>query len=87
MNSQMDLRPIIEAAFLPMKCACVIAPDGSMTIQIFNPATGAEELTVESIDTTALITIRDIVTLVLEVKRDVRLRRPVSYLHSKGRQV
>ncbi|MDC3736055.1 DUF1652 domain-containing protein [Pseudomonas syringae pv. syringae] len=78
MNSPMDLRPIIEAAFLPMKCVCDIAPGGSMTIRISNLATEAEEFTVTCIDTTALITIRDIVALVLEVKEDMRLRRLAS---------
>ncbi|BBN61753.1 DUF1652 domain-containing protein [Pseudomonas syringae pv. pisi] len=85
MNSQMDLRPIIEAAFLPMKCVCDIALGGSMTIRIPNPATEAEEFTVTGIDTTALVTIRDIVALVLEVKSEMRLRRSASYLHPKGR--
>ncbi|SDZ53501.1 Protein of unknown function [Pseudomonas syringae] len=74
MNSQMDLRPIIEAAFLPMKCVCDIAPGGSMTIRISNLATEAEEFTVTCIDTTALVTIRDIVALVLEVKEEMRRR-------------
>ncbi|KPW19737.1 Prophage PssSM-02, Orf25 [Pseudomonas cannabina pv. alisalensis] len=86
MTSSMDLRPIIEAAFLPMKCICDCAPGGSMTIRIFNPAAEGEELTVTGIDTTALVTIRDIVGLVLEVKSEMRLRRSASYLHPKGRQ-
>ncbi|SDG60662.1 Protein of unknown function [Pseudomonas sp. BS3767] len=68
MNSQMDLRRCIEAAFLPMKCVGVIAPDASMTIRIFNTYTGAEEFPVTCIDTQALVTIWDIVRLVLEVK-------------------
>ncbi|WP_024697766.1 DUF1652 domain-containing protein [Pseudomonas avellanae] len=85
MTSSMDLKPIIEAAFLPMKCICDCAPGGSMTIQISNPATEAEEFTVTGIDTTALVTIRDIVGLVLEVKSEMRLRRSASYLHPKWR--
>ncbi|KPB72482.1 Uncharacterized protein AC507_2210 [Pseudomonas syringae pv. maculicola] len=54
-----------------------------MTIRIFNPAAEGEELTVTGIDTTALVTIRDIVGLVLEVKSEMRLRRSASYLHPK----
>ncbi|WP_116866574.1 DUF1652 domain-containing protein [Pseudomonas syringae] len=87
MNSQMDLRPIIEAAFLPMKCVCDIAPGALMTIRISNPASEAEEFTVTGIDMTALVTIRDIVGLVLEVKDEMRLRRSASYLQPRGRQV
>ncbi|QVI77385.1 DUF1652 domain-containing protein [Pseudomonas syringae] len=78
MNSPMDLRPCIEAAFLPMKCVCVIAPDASMTIQVFDTSSEAEEFTVTGIDTAALVTIRDIVGLVLEVKGEMRLRRLAS---------
>ncbi|WP_122432096.1 DUF1652 domain-containing protein [Pseudomonas viridiflava] len=77
MNS-LDLRPCIEAAFLPMKCVCVIAPDASMTIQVFDTSSEAEEFTVTCIDTAALVTIRDIVGLVLEVKGEMRLRRLAS---------
>ncbi|RMM75916.1 Prophage PssSM-02, Orf25 [Pseudomonas coronafaciens pv. striafaciens] len=86
MTSNMDLRPIIEAAFLPMKCVCVFVSVGLMTIRISNPATETEEFTVTGIDTTALVTIRDIVALVLEVRSEMRLRRSASYLHPKGRQ-
>ncbi|KPX26015.1 Prophage PssSM-02, Orf25 [Pseudomonas syringae pv. delphinii] len=85
MTSSVDLRPIIEAAFLPMTCVCDFAPGGSMTIRISNPAIEAEEFTVTGIDTTALVTIRDIVALVLEVKSEMRLRRSASYLHQRGR--
>ncbi|WP_439853104.1 DUF1652 domain-containing protein [Pseudomonas syringae] len=44
-----------------------IAPDASMTIQIFNQDTEHEEFTTTGIDALALVTIRDIVALVLEV--------------------
>ncbi|POR68312.1 DUF1652 domain-containing protein [Pseudomonas syringae] len=83
MNSPMDLRPCIEAAFLPMKCVCVIAPDASMTIRVFDANTEAEEFTVTGIDAAALVTIRDIVGLVLEVKGEMRLRRLASDLQQR----
>ncbi|AXH57277.1 DUF1652 domain-containing protein [Pseudomonas amygdali pv. lachrymans] len=86
MTSNVDLRPIIEAAFLPMKCVCDFAPGGSMTIRISNPATEAEEFTVTGVDTTALATIRDIVGLILEVKGEMRLRRLASDRQAKGRR-
>lgn len=86
MNSPMDLRPCIEAAFLPMKCVCVIAPDASMTIRVFDTNTEAEEFTVTGIDTTALVTIRDIVGLILEVKGEMRLRRLASDGQERARR-
>ncbi|RMP69485.1 hypothetical protein ALQ19_101788 [Pseudomonas syringae pv. berberidis] len=45
-----------------------------MTIQIFSQDTEHEEFTVTGIDASALVTIRDIVALVLEVKGEMRLR-------------
>ncbi|WP_241153229.1 DUF1652 domain-containing protein [Pseudomonas viridiflava] len=54
-----------------MTCVCDFAPGGSMTIRISDPATEAEEFTVTGIDTTALVTIRDIVGLILEVKGEM----------------
>lgn len=86
MNSPMDLRPIIDAAFLPMKCVCDIAQGGSMTIRISDPATEAEEFTVTGIDTTELVTIRDIVALVLEVREEMKLRQLASDWLGIGRE-
>ncbi|EPM44231.1 hypothetical protein A256_26903 [Pseudomonas syringae pv. actinidiae ICMP 19103] len=57
-----------------------------MTIRISDPATEAEEFTVTGIDTTALVTIRDIVGLILEVKGEMRLRRLASDRQAKGRR-
>ncbi|KPY06313.1 Uncharacterized protein ALO57_00153 [Pseudomonas coronafaciens pv. oryzae] len=74
MNSPMDLSPCIEAAFLPNKCVCMIAPDALMMIQVFDTNTEVKAYTVAGIDTAALVTIRDIVGLVLEVKGEMRLR-------------
>ncbi|PBP70029.1 hypothetical protein CCL21_11730 [Pseudomonas syringae] len=86
MNSRMDLRPIIEAAFLPMKCICMIAPGGSMTVRLLNPATEAEEFTVTGIDALALVSVRDIVGLVLELKEEMRLRQLSSDRQSRSLQ-
>lgn len=47
-------------------------------LRISDPASEAEEFTVTGIDTTALVTIRDIVGLLLEVKGEMRLRRLAS---------
>ncbi|OSN24784.1 hypothetical protein BV339_00323 [Pseudomonas syringae pv. actinidiae] len=84
MTFTMDLRPIIEAAFLPMKCICNCAPGGSITIRIFNSAIEGGEFTVTGIDTTALVTIRDIVALILEVKGEIRLMEGLRYGSDSG---
>ncbi len=57
-----------------------------MTIRIFNPAAEGEEFTVTGIDTTALVTIRDIVALVLEVREEMKLRQLASDWRGIGRE-
>ncbi|MBI6795295.1 hypothetical protein ALP36_101483 [Pseudomonas syringae pv. coriandricola] len=74
MISSLELRHVIESAFLPMKCVCKIEPDGSMFIQIFDQSTGKEELTVTGIDPSGLGSSRAIASLVTELKEDMRLR-------------
>ncbi|WP_054989954.1 DUF1652 domain-containing protein [Pseudomonas coronafaciens] len=75
MISSLELRHIIETAFLPMRCVCTIAPNGSMTVQIFDQDTNREELTVTCIDVSGLVSARAIAALVMELKEDMRLRR------------
>ncbi|EGH74634.1 DUF1652 domain-containing protein [Pseudomonas syringae] len=74
MISSLELRHIIETAFLPMKCVCTIVPDGSMFIQIFDQSTNKEELTVAGIDPSGLGSSRAIASLVTELKEDMRRR-------------
>ncbi|QGT81566.1 DUF1652 domain-containing protein [Pseudomonas coronafaciens] len=75
MISSLELRHIIESAFLPMRCVCTIAPNGSMTVQIFDQDTNREELTVTCIDVSGLVSARAIAALVVELKEDMRIRR------------
>jgi hypothetical protein len=38
--SPLELRHIIESAFLPMRSTCSASADGALTIEIVDPATG-----------------------------------------------
>lgn len=75
MISRLELQHIIEVAFLPTECICSIHLDNSMTIQLLNPDTRKEELTVLGIDATKLATSHAIATLVAELKEEARMRR------------
>ncbi|MFS2159044.1 DUF1652 domain-containing protein [Pseudomonas sp. Pseusp122] len=75
MISSLELRHIIEAAFLPTKCACTISSDGSMTIQLTSPENAEEQLTVTGIDSASLASSRSIAALVAELKEELRLGR------------
>lgn len=69
--STLELRSIVEGAFLPLSCTCTIAPDRSMTIQITEPATGRVDLLVTGIDLRRLDSSRAINDLVAGLREDL----------------
>lgn len=75
MISHLELRHIIETAFLPTKCICSICADNRMTVQFLNADTEEEELTVIGIDSTKLVSGHAIATLVSDLKEEARMRR------------
>lgn len=69
--STLELRGIIERAFLPMRCKCTVAPDYSMTVQISDPQSDRVDLLVTGISLERLNTSRDICDLVTELRYDM----------------
>jgi hypothetical protein len=69
--SPLELRSIIEQAFLPLRCTCNIAADNSMTVQILDPQGDQGELLVTGISLDRLNTSRDISELVAELRYDL----------------
>ncbi|WP_122314325.1 DUF1652 domain-containing protein [Pseudomonas cichorii] len=73
--STLELRNIIEVAFLPLSCTCTIVPGltparTTMTVQITDPSTGRVELSVTGISLDRLKTSRDISDLVAELREE-----------------
>ncbi|MEE4668238.1 DUF1652 domain-containing protein [Pseudomonas alliivorans] len=75
MISNLDLKHIVESAFLPMKCVCTISPHHSMTLQISDEEAKDEEFTVIGIDTAPLTSMRTVVELIHELKAEMKLRQ------------
>ena len=69
--STLELRSIIEGAFLPLRCICSVEPRSSMTVKIIDPATGRVELFVTGISLDRLNTNREIAELVAELRYDL----------------
>ncbi|WP_426141851.1 DUF1652 domain-containing protein [Pseudomonas sp. DWP3-1-2] len=69
--STLELRSIIEGAFLPLRCTCTIAPDSSMTVQVVDPKSERIELFVTGIPLDRLDTSREIAELVAELRSDL----------------
>ena len=70
--STLELRSIVESAFLPLRCTCTIAPDYSMTVQVNDPDSGRVELLVTGISAHRLKSLRDISNLVSELRSELR---------------
>lgn len=71
--STLELRNIIEVAFLPLSCTCTVVPGLSpsrttLSVQITDPSTGRVELSVTGISLERLKTSRDISDLVAELR-------------------
>ncbi|MCY1440102.1 hypothetical protein D9M71_563620 [compost metagenome] len=73
----LELRNIIECAFLPLQCTCTCAPDESLTVQIVDPATGHVNLQVSGISTDRLASSHDISNLVNELREELARSRQV----------
>lgn len=74
MFSILELRHIIETAFLPTKCICTFDPNNNLMIQLIDEETQQEELTVIGVDPQGLTSSRAIAQFVAEVKEELRLR-------------
>lgn len=83
--STLELRGIIERAFLPLRCTCTVAPDYSMTVQIFAPKSDRVDLFVTGISLERLNTSRDICDLVTELRYDLANHSQLhAYPHAKA---
>lgn len=66
--STLELRGIIERAFLPLRCTCTVASDNSLSVQIADPHSDRVDLFVTGISLDRLNTSRDICELVTELR-------------------
>ncbi|KPA91461.1 MULTISPECIES: DUF1652 domain-containing protein [Pseudomonas] len=73
MPSTLELRRLIETAFLPTPCICTVDQGKTLTIQLMDADTRQEQLTVTGIDPQGLRSIRAIALLVAEIKEELRL--------------
>jgi hypothetical protein len=74
MISSLEIRHIIENAFLPQKCVCTIQPNHTMTIQVGGPEE-VDAFMVTGIDSKRFSTSRAIADLVGELKEEMKITR------------
>jgi hypothetical protein len=66
--SSLELRNIIERAFLPLRCQCDCSEDGTFFVQISDPGTGLVALTQRGIAPERLASSRAISQLIGELR-------------------
>lgn len=75
MISTLELRHIIESAFLPLSCTCRVNPDGYLSVQIFDQRSGRVDLYVTGIPTLELISSSAICNLVTRLRAELQAGR------------
>jgi hypothetical protein len=68
--SNLELRSIIESAFLPMRCNCMVIDD-TMTVEVIDPHTERVELLASGIALDRLDTSRALCELISELRADL----------------
>lgn len=72
--SNLELRSIIESAFLPLRCNCTVLDD-TMTVEVIDPATERVELLTRGISLDRLDTSRALCDLILELRAELASAR------------
>lgn len=75
MISTLELRHLIESAFLPLSCICRVNPDGYLSVQIFDQQSGRVDLFVTGISTSELISSSAICNLLSELRAELQAGR------------
>jgi len=74
--SELELRKIIEDAFLPHHCSCSMQADHSMTVEIKDPLTGRVDLRVDGIAVAGLNSSRAISNLIAGLRMELAHPQP-----------
>jgi len=72
--SNLELRSIIESAFLPLRCNCTVLED-LMTVEVINPATEHVELFVSNIALDSLDNSHALCVLIRDLQAELEKTR------------
>ena len=85
MMSILEQRQIIESAFLPLNCRCLVEADNTLSVQIRAAGDDRVLLGVKGIQPNELSSSRSISQLVLRLRQQVALQEP-THAPSHGRE-
>jgi hypothetical protein len=72
MLSTLELRHLIESAFLPLSCECRVDQGGSLQIKIFEPVSGYVEVVVTGIPIAQLNSCQAIAKLIEDIRGEIK---------------
>ena len=72
MLSTLELRHLIESAFLPLSCECRVNQGGSLQIKIFEPVSGYVEFVVTGIPIAQLNSCQAIAKLIEDIRGEIK---------------
>lgn len=80
MQSKADLQRVLETAFRPSRCECVMGSNDSFSIKLFHAVSGEMELYVTGLPLSELANSRSIARLVLSLReqRDLMAQMDLS---------
>jgi hypothetical protein len=79
MLSVLELRHLIESAFLPVKCCCRVESPGYLQVEIFDSESGMRELLVKGILIADLSGNQAIGKLVRQIRTELHAARLVKF--------
>ncbi|RMP84003.1 hypothetical protein ALQ15_101195 [Pseudomonas syringae pv. actinidiae] len=68
MFSKPDIQRVLETAFLPSKCECVVASDETFSVKLLHPESGDIQLYVKGLSLSEVESSRSIARLVLSLR-------------------
>lgn len=81
--SLLELRHIIESAFLPLQCRCSSNPQGELTIEVFDPVFGGI-VVMEGVPAKTLRSSRAISNFIAQIRSEVSLIKSGPPLPHRG---
>lgn len=81
--SALELRRVIETAFLPAQCECEVSPDGTVSITLINSEDKRYDYSVSGIHIADLASSRSIASLVLALKEEAKLSALLKDYHQR----
>ncbi|MFJ7886142.1 DUF1652 domain-containing protein [Pseudomonas sp. NPDC096917] len=79
MLSTLELRHVIESAFLPTRCCCRVESLGYLQIEIYDSESGSRKLLVTGISQSELVGNQEITKLIEEVRAELHVTRQMRF--------